>query len=50
VVSSNVGIKSDESAPEAMRYVSGFMDGWMAGWLDGWESSKVAVESALGKD
>lgn len=50
VMNSRIGIKSDESAPEAMKYVEGFFDGWMAGWADGWESSKVLPQETFGCD
>ena len=44
MVNSTVGIGSEESAPEAMKYVAGFFDGWMAGWKDGWDSGRTPVE------
>lgn len=50
VMNARIGIKSDESAPEALKYVEGFFDGWMSGWQDGWEASKVNVTGVFGSD
>ena len=51
IMNSRLNIKSDESAPEAMKYVEGFFDGWMSGWQDGWDSSRsVAADAVFGSD